>query len=278
MILFLFEGKNTEPKLFNALAKIFFEKQITTNEYICACYDCNIYSLYAEMTNGGQDLTFPQELISILQNREATKEKLKHYKRSDFSEIYLFFDLDCHHQEKGVTLSYADKNARIQMLLDFFNEETEHGKLYVSYPMVEAFRYTLKLPDLSYYTRMVTLSECNNFKQLADAFSEYGNSKFLTDLRDYSSPGGHPIPLTITKQNWRYFVWQNVVKANYLCTQEPVYPVDLNTISSLQIFTSEQMLMSQNGCVSVLSAFPLFLVEYFGLLKFKDPNLELTES
>ncbi len=47
----------------------------------------------------------------------------------DFSEVYLLFDLDNHDPQ------YKDD---IKKVLNFFNNETEQGKLYLSYPMIES--------------------------------------------------------------------------------------------------------------------------------------------
>ena len=58
------------------------------------------------------------------------------FDREDFSEGYLFFDYDGH--QKNLS-KYDEKDALEQMLMSFDNE-TENGKLYISYPMVEALR------------------------------------------------------------------------------------------------------------------------------------------
>lgn len=64
-------------------------------------------------------------------------------------------------------------------MLDFFDDETGNGKLYVSYPMVEALFYTKRLPDSEFYSYSVDLKDTGNFKHLCHEFSDYGNSDFL---------------------------------------------------------------------------------------------------
>ena len=56
---------------------------------------------------------------------------------ADFSEVYLFFDYDGHHNNIPKKLSGKDA---LEEMLETFNNETELGKLYVSYPMVEAIK------------------------------------------------------------------------------------------------------------------------------------------
>ena len=62
---------------------------------------------------------------------------------SDFSEVYLFFDYDF--QNKNLELS--EINSQLTEMLDFFSDETDNGKLYINYPMIESIRCTRKLPD-----------------------------------------------------------------------------------------------------------------------------------
>ena len=80
------------------------------------------------------------------------------------SEIFLFFDYDF--QESRLTLE--ENNRHIGEMLEYFNDETENGKLYINYPMVESVFYTKQLPDKDYLSYYVTREECHNFKPDAD--------------------------------------------------------------------------------------------------------------
>ena len=51
MILFVFEGKKSEPKLFEALKELFFPKR--TEQFICT-YNSNIYS-YSQILHVQKD-------------------------------------------------------------------------------------------------------------------------------------------------------------------------------------------------------------------------------
>ncbi|MBK8723702.1 MAG: hypothetical protein IPL95_16035 [Saprospiraceae bacterium] len=73
------------------------------------------------------------DTFSLLKDIKENKETLKNFKRSDFSQIYMFFDYD------GQVTNAGDN--KLSELLKFFNEETEMGKLYISYPMVEALKH-----------------------------------------------------------------------------------------------------------------------------------------
>ena len=56
-------------------------------------------------------------------------------------------------------------------MLETFDNETEYGKLYIDYPMVESIRYTKFLPDANYWTYTISRTDCNRFKGLSAEFS-----------------------------------------------------------------------------------------------------------
>lgn len=82
---------------------------------------------------------YETDLIELIReyNKDAA-EKLKGYSRDDFSEIYLFFDYDGHNCNLSAT--DPDGTAVLGEMLETFDNETELGKLYINYPMVEAIR------------------------------------------------------------------------------------------------------------------------------------------
>lgn len=55
-----------------------------------------------------------------------------------------------------------EDDKRLKELLDFFNEETDMGKLYINYPMIESLKYTKQLPDADFHTYRTTLEECRS--------------------------------------------------------------------------------------------------------------------
>ncbi len=105
---------------------------------------------------------------------DKNKETLQDFVRTDFAEIYLFFDYDPH-------ASNAD-DSKIYELLTFFNEETENGKLYLSFPMLEAIRHiediatfkdlTFPVDKLIDYKSHVTTKSLPNYK----FYHHYSNS------------------------------------------------------------------------------------------------------
>ena len=199
MILFVFEGKKREPRIFNSLRQLYFKDEAV----VCFTFETAFHSLFKELKANDWDL-FP---ILRKKYRERQDDSLEGYIESDFSEIYLFFDYDFHVNDKHIRLS--EWNNELKEMLAFFSNEGENGKLYISYPMVEAIRYTQQLPDASYYKYTVRREDCTRFKDMAAKFSFYIGLNFI-DITTNDN-------IEEVKQNWQILRDQNVKKANYIC-------------------------------------------------------------
>lgn len=248
MILFILEGNKPDKSLYQAMMKICGVDE----ETVAIVYGCNIDALYHDLKELGDGA----DIVGLL--KEKSKNDLSSdindlLLRSDqISEIYLIFDYDFHDVKRSPDVL----NEQLENLLEYFCEETEHGKLYINYPMIEAIKYTKKIPDPEYYSYCVSRQECRSFKQLASEFSFYPNIDFLTRVGDLE-----------LKQNWEQLKIQNVSKANYICNGDNVYPpLDRESISQKQILINQiNKFESQPECrVSVLSSFPLLMYDWLG--------------
>lgn len=247
MILFVFEGKRREPYIFKALKRLYWSKE----ETVVTAYGCNIYALYNEMQSIGDGA----DIVDILRlkYKGSRDNPFDGIERSDvFSEKYLIFDYDFHDLSQQVEAL----NVKLGSMLQYFNEETENGKLYINYPMVEAIRYTKLLEDKDYFNYSVTREECRYFKNLVDKFSAYPNADFL--IRGDKQ--------TLCR-NWDALKHQNVAKANFICNEDKDYPDGhITSISQTDILKAQiSKFEIQEGCrVSILSAFPILLYDWEG--------------
>ncbi len=256
MILFVFEGENREPELFATIQKMFFPKD---NERITYSFGNNIYELYNELSK----LDDAGDLVSLLQERCSGQadNPFEGLNSSDFSEIYLFFDYDF--QNKNLEL--AEINRQLKEMLSKFNDETEYGKLYINYPMIESIRYTKELPDANYYEYVISRTDCSSFKKLAADFSAYSSLDFiLIDSRKDVSELSEK-KLKSLRDNWEHLKKQNVNKANYICHGKNEAPNKKEEVSQEQIFESQlqKHVNKEQSEVAILNAFPMFLYEYF---------------
>lgn len=254
MILFVFEGKRREPDIFRTLEYLFFPKGQT----IVCSFGNNIYELYRQL----EALDGAGDVVSLL--REKYKDSpdspfSAEAKSSDFSEIFLFFDYDF----QNTNLAMEEMNRQISEMLELFNDETDNGLLYINYPMLEAIRYTKILPDLHYNEYAVSRTDCHEkgFKDLAQQFTDYHSFDFIVlDFRKDPAT----VKVSTARKNWLLLERQNVIKANLLCNGESDIPSDKSTISQQRIFKSQllQFVIPKEE-VSILSAFPLFIFNYF---------------
>ncbi len=178
--------------------------------------------------------------------------------------MYLFFDYDF--QNKN--LSLEELNSQLQEMLDFFYDETDNGKLYINYPMVESIRCTQKLPDEHFCEYKVARIECSDFKDyVSRVYNYYKSTDFMQFSLDKRTKELRPITKErewIVKENWGYLKEQNIKKANYICNDIFDYPQDKSSVSQKKIldFQLKKHILPTNE-VSILNAFPLFLYEYF---------------
>lgn len=164
MILFVFEGDDREPYLYKTLERLYLPKD---NDNIICSFGNNIYELYSEMESLGEEGDFVSMLREHLAARgDATLDRIK---TSRISETYLFFDYDFQNSQ----LSLEEINERVKSMLEYFTDETDNGKLYINYPMIESIRYTKELPDENYWSYVVSRAECHDFKRIAGEFSYY---------------------------------------------------------------------------------------------------------
>ncbi|AQT58745.1 hypothetical protein [Cellvibrio sp. PSBB023] len=230
--LFVFEGERLEKLYFQSLERAFFDGQ---QSRILVSFKNDIYELYKQL-NAEDDLD-PFDLIKELNPLAKNMELLTNLRRDQISQIYLFFDMEPHDQQ-------FDPQKLLDMLA-LFDNETEQGKLFISYPMIEAIR---DINDhIEYLTRTARLDDCagKHYKPLS---AERGNPIYQ-DARK------------INKPVWQGLISVNLQKANYLISgsndQTPVIDQQLIAQAQLDQFVPR-------GEISILAAFPIFLADYFG--------------
>ena len=143
-ILMLVEGAKTDVRLMEKLLDIY---GISDNHELIS-YNTNIYELYREMFEDGDPDSI--DLLQLLKEREPDADKKKIFDER-YSDILLIFDLDPQDH------LYADY--KIIEMAEYFKESSDMGKLYINYPMVEAFYHMKDIPDDMYMSYTVTMDE-----------------------------------------------------------------------------------------------------------------------
>jgi len=229
-ILFVFEGERAEKQISDNLTQYFINK----NTIVQSVYGAEIYQLYRQISEDNDLDTF-----ALLKEREQNKLSLSKYDRKDFAQIYLFFDYDGHS-------SLAD-DERLKDALTLFNEETEFGKLFISYPMVEALKHYSEAIDFK--ELKVKAKEKIAYKKLVSEASK----KEFSQLTSY------------TKGIWIELIEIHLKKMNHIVNAEYVLPIE--NISQIEIFLKQlEKYIKIDSTVAVLSAFPVFLIDYYGII------------
>ncbi|MCQ2194973.1 MAG: hypothetical protein MJZ28_08495, partial [Paludibacteraceae bacterium] len=258
--LFIFEGGSAEPKYHASLEKEFLGERFA----IKCIYDAEIYQLYKQMKNDD----FETDIVSILKSRtKENAETLKEYNRDSFAYIYLFFDYDAH--------STMADDKKIDEMLDYFDNETEHGLLLLSYPMVEAIRHfhdTESFKSLSVKCKRGTKIENTNCPYKNDCV-DIDDCLKETHYKTLVSQNNDPKLNNINGYNsqiWNELIKAHICKANYILSDHYCYPE--SRIPQKDIFEQQKAKYIDKKCpeVAVLSSFPMYILEYFGAFKLKE--------
>lgn len=242
-ILILVEGAKTDAALMRHLFSVYqFDA-----DYEIVSYCTNIYTLYHEMF----EETDPSDmdLLQILKSRESDPTKQALFDVT-YSDILLVFDLDP--QDPDFT------SEKIKRMTDYFVESSDMGKLYLNYPMVEAFYHMASIPGPNFDSYYSTLSELH-----AGAYKHRVNRENRNhDYRKFA----------VTKEECNSVITQNISKAWRLISSNASkdLPPPQSDILSAQLGS-----IKTDKQVAVLSTCPFFIPEYnSGLIKDVQTALE----
>lgn len=245
-IAFVVEGEAREPDIINSIRNVYFKNK--NYKVITLPAGQNIYMLWKRL----EEDDFETDLIEVLREYNDDLNKiLDGISREDFSEVYLFFDLD-KHQNNLSTEDGKDAETVIGDMLATFDNETENGKLYISYPMSEALRDYQE-------------DSCGNVENCFCITSEMNKYKNVSALR-----GGNN-----DFKKYDYEVWKAVInvfalRVSCLLGEQSVISFDEYRDITPEVIYEKQLGYIHEGRVFILSAFPEFLLDYFPISFWKS--------
>ena len=237
---FIVEGTR-ESKIINRMMKSLPNKSILDVVLILPA-ELNLYMLWNDIKDE-PDI----DIIDYLKGRSKSNNTvLGGMNSQDFSEVYLFFDLDA--QQDNIKYSSIEELiVIIKSMLNTFNNETDKGKLYISYPMCESYS------DYIIGTCKVFSGYCfqNPFdKGYKNRVGTNNNNAILTHLNTDK----------IKEIINCYFC-----RLTCLFGEDEIYDYEkVKNISVLDVFDKQSKLL-KNKSIMVLSAFPEFIVDYYKL-------------
>ena len=277
-ILFIVEGERLEFDIAKRIASVYQLK--------CeiASVRTNIHSLYRELKREEGYL----DIIAVLkshfiktinqlessapsqgQNRQlrSAKDDLKKLDVK-YAYRYLFFDCEIQHSKCRSTADSGADIPRAQLIMEnyhtlkkmveYFDNETDQGKLFINYPMMESYRDCDDYFDENYKDRMVSLD--NLFAR---------KYKYLVGRRRLSNIRTN----LITKQQFDQLIRMNVFKLNSISTGkwgEIDYPEFQRLARQQSILDVEQNLMTNQQMLAVLNTLLYLPLDYFGQKIYKE--------
>lgn len=211
-VLMIVEGEKADYKLMEHLLQLFFEAKF----YIVP-YKTNIYALYDMFKMNDLDDFEALDTVQVLKSVQSDEQIRKELDKN-FSDIILVFDFDP--QDPNYS---AEK---ILKLKSIFKESTDNGKLYLNYPMVEAFKHLSSVDDPNYLSLKVLYEDLKE-KRYKQIVSDY---TFQTDYKKFD------------RKECLAVFRQNIVKANYILygvnalpsCEEEYFKIDLDEILNIQ--------------------------------------------
>ena len=148
--LIIVEGENEEVNFFTKLFTCFPELSVKKDRIWV--YGTTVYQLCKDIASeygddwaeNGDDIDLP-----FVISKKKGLNPLSY--KSDFTNILLVFDYERHYQDFN-----EDTVIKMQKV---FNEPTDMGKLYLNYPMVEAFYHMRAIPDKDFESYTASLQE-----------------------------------------------------------------------------------------------------------------------
>lgn len=189
---------------------------------------------------------FEDCFLSFLQAKQNLHHLRKHifhfaWHRANCNSQYMLRYLTAHIFFPSVHFE-SDKNHQT------FDNETENGKLYISYPMCEALRDIQKSTCKSSYRCLLDIADISKYKKLSATYSKF------TSVKKY------------TVETWEMIIAIFLIRCQCLFhvgDTDHAYHWYKQCVTTANIFENEQILIHESRKVFVLSAFPEFLVDYF---------------
>lgn len=247
-ILFIVEGENDEV--------LFIKKMLSVCNpnivYEIYSYCCNIHVLSQILYNEYPDFEVDEiDIQLVLKSKEKDEEKKKLLEQR-FRDIFLVFDFDPQHDH-----THFDTIGR---MLQYFDDSSNHGKLFINYPMMQSYKHFSTLPDDTFKLLSVASTECVNYKQLV------GNMSSYTDINAY------------TYKTFISLLVHHMRKANYILTGNYCLPSYEEYLSwnSAKIYDIQCKALSETGNVYVLNTCIFIYSDFQPQSFFRNVNKHIT--
>lgn len=242
IVLLITEGEKLDKRILNQVQSFFYPSQQVKIFPICL----NIYNLYSKIIKDDDFGTEFIDVFSVIQEiakeqKNSNNPELLALKRNQVSEIFLFFDYD------GYDTLATRYTECIDQMLEIFCNETENGKLYINYPMVESYKHPIQ-----------------DSIEVIDIYTDTHYKTHVSSICNKKLEQMHKL----NKNDWLNLFLPHLKSTNFLLHQIFDLP---NCYNDTKVMTQEtiyqhqkEKYISPSKKVMVLSSFSWFLLEYLG--------------
>ena len=279
-ILFLVEGESLEPKIIKRMAQVYdIRCEISS-------VAANIHTLYERLKadEGFSDVVpvlkeIKRDALESLrcnagesircQRRIKTLERDLEVLDESFASIYLVFDSELQDRttaEDGAVPDklIAEKNCdQLKEMIAFFNNETEQGKLYINYPMMESYRDCNDFFDEIYRDRIISLDLLFGRDRSVKGYKQSVGQMRLANL----SPG------RITRDQFNRLTEMNVFKLNRIVSgywRIMTYENFRKSSDQIVILNAQRTWIRHCCSIAVINTLLFFAIDYFGSVFYND--------
>ena len=239
-ILLIVEGAKAEKKLVEKLFEIY---DINVSESQIYSYTTNIYDLYDRVFKDSLDELDDLDFLLTLKEKGINKAQQNILTDREYSDVILIFDYEPQDDKFSID--------KIAVMMKYFSESTDKGKLYLNYPSVESFKHFKSIPDPEYINRYYYLNELltnkgSVYKQIV------GNESIVTDLKKF------------TKDIFNYIIHENIIKAEKIESAQISNNIKESyfNLNEIRLLTKINTVFKNDKIIPVLNTCLFFICEY----------------
>ena len=230
-ILFIVEGRKTEPRFIRKMMKSFN----ISDESQTYVYGTNIHVLYNSVFSEGD----PEDVDLLLSLKsQSDSEDDRRLLSMDYTDVFLVFDAEV--QDPGFDAE------RMRVMLRYFSNSTENGKLYLNYPMMESYRHMRSVNDGGYLESVVRKGDIHCYKETV-------NDEGCAELRD---------PNRYDRRIFEIILLANARKYLYLAYASPMGIGDYVECDGLHLFDVQMDMLEGRGELYVINTSVLIALDY----------------
>lgn len=232
-LLFITEGEIDEPKFIEK----FFKKCISNVEYSIYSYSTTIHTLAKLIFNQQGQIDADLDIKNVLKEQEKDP-MMRRILDKDYTDIVLVFDFEPHCD--------SPEFQKVGKMLEYFNDSSNMGKLYINYPMMQSYKHLKRFPDNDFKDRKVETMDATNYKKIVNKESEYKNLKLYN----------FPLCMQV--------IGYHLKKANYIITHqyELMNRENFINLNYAKIYNIEREHNEKEQWVDVLNTFLFFIIEF----------------